>query len=299
MFANLLSAAAIAASPLPAQDDAPTADPAHELWTDQCEDWDEWDKPGPAYKIFGNTYYVGTCGISAILITGENGHVLIDTGTRKGAEIVARNIAQLGYDLSDVKVMLHSHEHFDHVGGFAWMQRKTGAAVIGSDIGARVLQTGIVVSEDPQHGMHDPMMPVIVSSTISGGDVVEGGNTRLIAIDTPGHTPGALSWQWTSCEGAICVRFIYADSLSPVSSDAYKFSDHPAYVATYREGLDQLRAAQCDVLLTPHPTSSRMPERLLGPTGLLGSENCKAYPDLIEARLDKRLAKEGEKASGE
>ena len=80
--------------------------------------------PGP---IHANTYLVGTCGISAILITGEDGHVLIDSGTEAGAELVADNIRQLGFSLRDIRFLLISHEHIDHVGGIARLQQLTGA----------------------------------------------------------------------------------------------------------------------------------------------------------------------------
>src|SRR3990170_5693986 len=81
-----------------------------------CKDWDEWDKPAPPVRIHGNTYLVGTCGISAILVTGSDGHILIDSGTEAGADLVADNIRRLGFKLGDVKYLLHSHEHLDHVG---------------------------------------------------------------------------------------------------------------------------------------------------------------------------------------
>ena len=72
-----------------------------------CRDSDDWDKPAPPVRIHGNTYLVGTCGISAILVTGSDGHVLIDAGTEQGAELIADNIQQLGFKLSDIKYLLH------------------------------------------------------------------------------------------------------------------------------------------------------------------------------------------------
>ena len=87
-----------------------------------CKEWDDWDKPAPPVRIHANTYLVGTCGISAILIAGDEGHVLIDSGTEAGAELVAENIRQLGFRLGDIKYLLMSHEHFDHVGGLARLQ---------------------------------------------------------------------------------------------------------------------------------------------------------------------------------
>ena len=90
------------------------------LWAATCKDWDDWDKPAPPVRLHANTYLVGTCGISAILITGSagasGGHVLIDGGTERGADLIAANIRSLGFKLRDIKYLLHSHEHHDHVG---------------------------------------------------------------------------------------------------------------------------------------------------------------------------------------
>src|SRR5215210_5950828 len=76
------------------------------LWARTCKDWDEWDKPAPPVRIHANTYLVGTCGISAILITGTSGHILIDAGAEKGADLIAQNIRSLGFRLGDVKYLL-------------------------------------------------------------------------------------------------------------------------------------------------------------------------------------------------
>ena len=266
--------------------------PTHEDWYDTCEDWDEWDKPGPPYKVFGNTYYVGTCGIAAILIAGNEGHVLIDSGTEGGAEIVARNIEQLGFRLQDVKLILHSHEHHDHIGGLEKLRKLTGAHVVTSKAARKTVETGQVSSEDPQFATHEPMTPTQVERAIEGGDFVGGGDLELEAIATPGHTPGALSWFWTSCEGAVCLRIVYADSLSPVSSDTYRFTDHPSYLEKYRTGLKKLASVECEILLTPHPSASAMRKRSVSTLGLLGEDLCRDYAASIEARLDARLAKE-------
>ncbi|MGH6728946.1 MAG: MBL fold metallo-hydrolase, partial [Sphingomicrobium sp.] len=92
-------------------------------WAAACKDNDKWDAPAPPVRIHGNSYYVGTCGIAAILITGNAGHVLIDGGTEQGADAIAENIRRLGFNLRDVKFLLHSHEHFDHVGGTSKLHR--------------------------------------------------------------------------------------------------------------------------------------------------------------------------------
>lgn len=257
-----------------------------------CEEWDDWDKPAPPVRLHGNSYLVGTCGIASILIAGDEGHVLIDSGTEAGGEVVLRNIRRLGFDPADVKMILHSHEHFDHVGGMARLARVTGAQVIASPEAARAYANGVPISADPQSGMHQPYPAIAVSRTIEDGEQLRLGNIRLTAIATPGHSPGALSWSWGSCDGAVCYRMVYADSLSPVSSDHYRFSDHPAYLAAYRQSLERLAAQDCDILLTPHPSASNMLERMAGRAPLVDSAACRAYAEKQGQRLSERLAKE-------
>lgn len=268
-------------------------------FSSDCEDWDDWDKPAPPFKVYGNTYYVGTCGIAAILITNGEDHALIDTGTETGAEIVMTNIEALGFELGDIWVLTASHEHVDHVGGMTKVQsRATSARVLFSKIGLNVLTSGRENENDPQAGMHDAMAPILANRA----EVVGTGETRFLLgryglkyIKTPGHTPGALTWQWEACEGDVCKTTVYADSLSAISRDDYKFSDHPEYVAAFRTGIERLRALDCDILLTPHPLASNMIERAA--TGTFeGGMTCADYADSKMKALDERLAKE---AAGE
>lgn len=290
-----LCAAVLSASCAPAPRVAQVADNRSAQWTQACAEWDEWDKAGPPFRVHGNTWYVGTCGITALLVTGDDGHVLIDGGTAAGAAAIAANIEALGFRLADVKLLLHSHEHFDHVGGLAELQRRTGARLLASAEAAPVLASGRESADDPQFGMHEPFAPARVDGPVVSGEAVVLGNLTLMPIATPGHTPGALSWQWQSCDGEDCRTIVYADSLSPISSDAYRFSDHPAYVADFREGLARLASLDCAILLTPHPSASEMRKRLLA--GSLAAEpRCEAYAAGIRSRLDARLTEEAAKS---
>ena len=257
-----------------------------------CNPWDEWDKPAPPFQIHGNTYYVGTCGIAAVLIVGKERHFLIDSGTEAGAEVVMDNIRTLGFDLEDIELLLTSHEHHDHVGGMAKLQAATGATVLTSDAAKQVLLTGEAHEDDPQYGLHEGMEPVLRVDTYGLGNhygyILDYLGVRF--IETPGHSPGALTWQWESCDGETCLTVVYADSLSPVSRDDYKFSDHPEYLANYRAGLERLSRLDCDILLTPHPSHSRMVRRLR--TNALVQPTACAYYAIdknrdLEARLER------------
>ena len=266
-----------------------TAGPAFDA---SCEENDEWDKPAPPVRIHGNTYLVGTCGISAILITGSEGHILIDAGTEAGADLIAGNIRSLGFRLADVKILLHSHEHVDHVGGMARLQQLTGAQLFASPAAAAVFTTGAAGPGDPQAGMFPPFRAARVDRIIKDHEEVRLWGLALAAVATPGHTPGALSWQWTSCDGGVCRRMVYADSLTAVSRDGYRFSDHAAYLAAYRASLAKLAALECEILLTPHPSASEMLDRLAGRKPLENSNACRDYAAKRTGQLDDRLAKE-------
>jgi len=264
-------------------------------WAEQCKDWDDWDKPGPPFQIFANSYYVGSCGISAILITGDNGHILIDGGTVAGADIIANNITQLGFALEDVKLLLHSHEHFDHVAGLAKLQKLTGARLRASLEAAPVIRTGLSADGDPQAGLHAPFPAARVDAVVNDSEVVKLGSIELTAIYTPGHTLGALSWQWKSCEQQTCHFIVYADSLSPISNDQYYFSDQPEYVKAYQQGLEKLSNLDCHILIAPHPSASKMRDRLASEQGLIDENGCIDYSRKNAYRLNGRLMKEKRK----
>lgn len=300
-FASALAAASVLASCAHDQSLAPAPAPgptpvqqglaSYAEWAAACDDWDEWDKPGPPYRIHGDTYYVGTCGISAILVTGDKGHVLLDTGTEAGTEHVIANIRSLGFRPEDVALLLISHEHHDHAAGTARMQKLSGARLVATGPAADVLSTGQPGKRDPQFAAGVPMPPARVDETIGAVEFVKQGALSFMQMPTPGHTPGASSWQWISCEDDECLSIVYADSLSPVSADGYRFSDDRELLDDYRRGLDYLADSDCDLLLTPHPSASRMRERLERGE-LAGQGQCRDYAISIRKRLDARIAEE-------
>ena len=179
-------------------------------WVEACGGSTDWDKSAPPVRIHGNTYLVGTCGISAILITGSDGHILIDAGTEKGADLIAENIRCLGFKPGDVKILLHSHEHHRPC-------RRHGAAAAADRRAACRLGAGRRGLQDRRRrrrrpaGRHEPTLPRRPRRPQSSrtAKTVRLGNLALTAIATPGHTAGALSWHWGSCDGGVCRRIVY------------------------------------------------------------------------------------------
>lgn len=263
-----------------------------EQWAKTCNDWDEWDKSGPPFIIHENSYYVGTCGITAILITSDIGHILIDGATEQGAAVIANNIELLGFKLDDVKILLHSHEHFDHVGGLAALKKLSGAKLIASKPAQEVLETGILSKLDPQFGTHKPFAPVLVDDVVLDGQTVRLGDLELTAMVTPGHSPGALSWQWQSCKQENCLSIVYADSLSPISRKLYRFTKQTDYLAAYKQGVQKISNTNCQILLAPHPSAANLRRKLQSKSGLLNEKSCKQYGKKVSSNIKKRLIKE-------
>ena len=294
MFARSLTlAAALLAgcAPAPAQGELPAGTPLPEFFA-QCEEKDGWSDPAPPIRLFANVYDVGTCGIVVLLIAGDQGHVLIDGATAEAAPLVAANIEALGIALDTVDWIVTSHEHHDHVGGVAQLQALTGAKVAASAAAKRQLETGMLDPADPQAGMHDPYPAIRVDRVMRDGERLSVGPLALTMHATPGHAPGSTSWSWRSCEDEECHTVAYADSITAVSADSYRFSDNPDYVTAFRQSLDKIAAIGCDMIVTPHPGASQLYEKLAGDAPLAHPESCRNYAAWGREQLDARLARE-------
>ncbi len=258
-----------------------------------CGTRDGWSDPAPPAHIYGNTWYVGTCGITVVLIETKAGLVLIDTGPEDATPQVLASIKALGFDPKAIKWLLMTHEHFDHVGGMAAIQKATGAKLLVSPGAAAAMRSGKADPADPQAPLLTkyPMAPARVDRVLSGGSLNFGG-TRFTMYATPTHSPGSTSWTWQSCEGGKCLTIAYADSVNAISADDYHFMQHPERVEAARAGLRVIEALPCDLLLTPHPSGSDLLERLSGKQPLTYPRACIAYAAGGSDRLSKRLAKE-------
>ncbi|MFL6726510.1 MAG: subclass B3 metallo-beta-lactamase [Sphingomicrobium sp.] len=268
------------------------AGPRWAVACDGAKDPASWTKPAPPVRIHANTYLVGTCGISSILIVGDQGGILIDGGPEAAADLIADNIRELGFRISDIRIILMSHEHPDHAGGIARLQQLSGATVMASAPAASVVRSGVVSADDPQAGTMKPFPAATVGGIVHDGQEIRLGNLMLTAMTTPGHSPGSLSWRWVSCDGGVCRTIVYADSLTSPSRPNYRFSDHPAYIADFHASIAKIAASPCEILLTPHPSASEMPERLALGRPLLDPNACKNYAADFAKQLDNRMAKE-------
>lgn len=267
----------------------------------------DWNTPQEPVRVFGNTYYVGTTGLTAVLITSDGGHILIDGGLPQSAPLIEANIRAVGFTPRDVRLILNSHEHYDHAGGIATLQRASGGRVAASPAAARALMQGHPVRDDPQYrsGLEERYPPVKTVETISDGTTLKVGSLAVTAHFTPGHTPGATSWSWRSCEDGRCVAIVYSDSLTAVSDDEFRFSgdaSHPSIVDQFRASIARVEELPCDIVLAPHPAFINFADKAkrskLRPDAdpyvnpFIERSPCRAFAATARKRLEQRLADE-------
>lgn len=264
-----------------------------------------WNVPRAPFALHGKSWYVGTEGLSAVLIDSGDGLVLIDGALPQSAPLIAANIESLGFRLADVKWILNSHPHFDHAGGIAALQRMSGAKVATTVLGAQALRLGNAPHDDPQVGFGpkaNAFPPVAEVTELADGAALTLGQLTLVLHATPGHTPGGATWSWRSCQGTDCRDLVYADSLTAVSAPGFRYSDDPARVAEFRATLEKVGALECDLAVSAHPGPTRLFERAAardaGKTepAFFNDQSCRDYATFGRDWLDKRLAEEAAKA---
>lgn len=252
---------------------------------------ESWRQPIAPVKIADNTWHIGTANLSAILVKTPAGAVLIDGGMPQAADMLLRHMAELGVAPEDLRLILLSQAHADHVGPLAELRRRTGAKVAANAESAVLLARG--GSNDIHFGDTIVYPPVQVDRLLLDHEVVELGGMRFTVHFMPGHTPGSMAWTWTDGDGGTPVRIAYADSLT---APGYRLVDNPRYpriVEDYRRSFDVVRALPCDLLLTPHPGSSG---RDFADPAASKPMGCVEYADASERSFEQQLQAERQAA---
>jgi metallo-beta-lactamase class B len=247
------------------------------------------------FGIFGNSYYVGTRGVSVVLITSESGHVLLDAALPESTELIKSHIAKLGFHIEDIKGIVNSHAHGDHAGGIAELQRVSGAKVFASPAAAAAIQQGRGGQDDPQFDTAAPFPPARHVQVVADNQTLNIGSIAITAHYTPGHTRGGTSWTWKECEGKRCLNMVLADSLSAVSSPGFKFSNsslYPNALTDFEHSFAVIGALRCDILLTVHPEAPDVWERLGKANALVDNDACRRYVSKARERLAARIEEE-------
>jgi metallo-beta-lactamase class B len=250
---------------------------------------ESWRQPVAPFRIADHSWYVGTAGLSAVLVKTDAGAVLIDGGMPQAADMLLSRMKTLGVAPGELRYLLHSHAHADHAGPLAALKRATGAQVLSSAESAWLLARG--GSDDIHFGDSILFPPVQADRLLHDGETVAIGNMALTVYFTPGHTPGSMSWTWTDTRDGKPVRIAYADSLS---APGYVLLDNPRLpqlVDDYRRAFDIVRGLPCDVLLTPHPDATGWtPGDTTTPHAM--PTTCESYADRAKQAFDAQLDKQ-------
>jgi metallo-beta-lactamase class B len=272
----------------------------------KCDSCDAWNASREPFRLFGNSYFVGMQGLSAVLIASDEGLILLDGGLTQSAPLIEANIRKLGFRTEAVKLIVNSHAHFDHAGGIAALQRVSGATVAASPSGAFAIEHGGPPPDDPQYAFgHDAnAFPAVKHvRVVKDGEILRVGDLAITAHLTPGHTPGSTTWTWRSCEGARCLDLVYADSLNSISAPGFRFTGdakHPSREESFRASIAKVAALPCDIIVAVHPSAADLDGKLKrraekpepGPDPLVDPEGCRAYAAGARERLERRLAEE-------
>jgi len=260
-----------------------------------------YSQPEEAFRLVGNIYYVGAKNIASYLVTTPQGHILVDTGTTEMTPVITANVEKLGFKMRDIKIMLASHAHFDHVGGHAAMKKLTGARVMAIKQDADALEAGKDLSPLGDEGW----MPVKVDRVLKDGDTVTLGGTTLRAVWAPGHTPGCTVWTTTVPDGGRNYSVAIFGCGAP--NGGVKLIGNPRFPTLVDDAmatLRKLKSLKPDIYVSGHPQmlfagkiermkAEEQPHPLLDP----GTQAWAKMLDDAEAAFTKRVQAERAPAS--
>ena len=250
-------------------------------------------EPAEPFRIAGNLYYVGANDVAAFLITGPEGHIVLDGGYPSTAPMIMASIAKLGFDIKDVKVLLNSEPHPDHAGGLGVLQQASGAELWASEASAYSLASG---GDDPDISL--PLRVLLwigvvgypamrVDHRFKDGDTIRVGPLALTAHITGGHTRGCTSWSFPVRDGDRVLKVVSACDLVPLGGMQY-----PEQKADLERSFRVLRSLPADIWVTCHArwwgryrkfvasaTAKDPVEPFIDPAGY------RAYIDSAEAQL--------------
>ena len=259
---------------------------------------DEWTRPFPPLRIIGNIYYVGTYDLACYLIVTPAGNILINTGLAGSASQIRSNVEQLGFRFTDIKLLLATHAHFDHVSAMAEVKRLTHAKLAATEAEVPLFESG--GKTDFRFGEDSGAWfePVHVDQTLQDGQQVGLGGTNLTVHLHPGHTKGAASYEFVVAENGHDYRVLIANlpSINP-GVTLINNPKYPTIMSDYAHTLVSEKDLHPDIFLASHasqfglhrkyqPGDTYQPARFVDPAGY------RAALDQLQAAFDAQLKRE-------
>ena len=282
--ANLFSLATLAVSPALAQT-------AEELFRRNIGSPEQFNKAFPPHKVIGNIYYVGSESLSSFLFVTPQGNILLNSCFEATVPVIRKSVEQLGFKFTDIKILLGSHAHADHMEGDALVKELTGAQVMAMEQDVPALMK--IRPRDKPHPL---------DKTLHDGDEVKLGGTTLVAHLTAGHTRGCTTWTTKAQEDGKTYDVVIIGSVGV--NPGYKLvnnPDVPDMAGEYQRSFKLLRSLPCDVPLGSHPSMYNMAAKYAqlgkGPNPFIDPAGYKHELDIQEHAFLEKLD-EQKKAAG-
>lgn len=229
------------------------------VWSSAAPADPSWTMPHAPYRIADGLYYVGTQGIGCYLIVTPQGEILLDSGPQGAAPVIEANIRKLGFKLKDVKYLIETHAHYDHVGGMAKLKKDTGATFVASHGDRWALQHG---RHDGQTNYGVKYFPAVkVDRAVADGDTLSLGGVTMAAHLTPGHTRGDTTWTMDVRDHGVVRHVVFYGSATVAGNILVGNKVYPGIVADYRLTFQRLKTLKADILLANHPEVAHLEDK--------------------------------------
>ena len=259
----------------------------------------EWERPYQPFRIAGNLYYVGTYDLGCYLITTSKGNILINTGLAASETQIKKNIETLGFSLSDIKILLTTQVHYDHVGAMAAIKKKTGAQLMVDEGDAVVLADG-GNSDYELHKYGTSFEPVKADRLLKDRDTIRLGDMNLVMLHHPGHTKGSCSFLFTVKDELRSYRVLIANMPSIVTEKRFTdITTYPNIAKDYAYTLQAMKTISFDIWLSSHASQfqlhhKRKPGDAYRPAAFADQEGFETALSELRKQYDEKLRKDAE-----
>jgi metallo-beta-lactamase class B len=244
---------------------------------------EDWDQPFPPHRIADNLYYVGSSGLSTYLVTTPQGHILINASFDRTLPLIKASVEKLGFKLTDVKILLSSHAHDDHVGGIRQLRDLTKAKVYVMKGDDQVIASG----GKGQYLYTATWAPCPVDKVLQDGEEVTLGGITLRAHLTPGHTRGNTTWTMRASDRGNTYNVVIIGS--PNVNSGYQLKNNASYPEIadhFARTFRVLKSLSCDIFLGAHGIYYNMEAKYkkLTPDGPNPFVDLAGYKEYVEER---------------
>jgi metallo-beta-lactamase class B len=257
---------------------------------------EEWFKPYEPFRVAGNLYYVGTYDLACYLIVTPQGNILINTGMAESVPMIRKNIETLGFRYRDIKILLTTQAHFDHVAGMAEIKKETGAKMMVQEEDSLVMTDG--GKSDFLFGGRSTFVPLSVDQVFHNGDTIKLGDSKVIVLHHPGHTKGSTSFMVDVKDEKRSWKVLIVNI--PTILPQTRLSGMAAYPNVgkdYATTFDSLKKLQFDLWVASHASQFRMHEKRkpgdpYRPEAFIDRPGYEASINLIKREYNRRLKEE-------